>query len=344
MRRLRTLGLPGDRETNPRNCWWDFRRGPQGWVLELPWVDPGGRHARPSNPAQVAWLAARGLHPDPVLGRLPLDADQLDALLASLDVVDTPWAAYEALDAIDALELAGDREGALATSERLRDLAPGWDLGRRRRQNLLIHGLRDADAASADLDSLPAGALPADEIRRNRQTIALLRDDWATYAQYASARVEGGEREPWAWETLGLAWWAAGRLDLSLEALGEGLALHPGNRDLELRRAEVLEAMGDHAAALAHLDALAAEPPPHAKTLALRGWFRRMEAPDAAAADYAAALALDPEQPVARVGRGLMRLEAGDRAGARADLQPFTHCGWTEAAAAWRRFQEGEGG
>jgi tetratricopeptide (TPR) repeat protein len=272
-----------------------------------------------------------------------LDAEALARLLEQLEVVGTPWAAFEALDELEALELAGDQAGALAMSERLRDLAPGWDVGRRRRLNLLMHGLRDADAASADLDSLPEGTLPPDEIRRNRQTIALLRDDWATYAQYASARVEGGEREPWAWETLGLAWWAAGRLDLSLEALREGLALHQGNRDLELRVAEVLEAQGRHAEALAHLDALAGGPP-HAKTLALRGWFRRLEAPDLASADYAAALALDAEQPVARVGRGLMRLEAGDREGARADLQPFTHCGWTEAAEAWRRYQAGEPG
>lgn len=344
MRRLRTLGLPGNTETKPRICWWDFRRGPDGWVLEVPWVDAGGRDARPSNPAQVTWLAEQGLVLNPVLGRLALDADALANLLAKLDVVGVPWEAHEALDALEALELAGDQEGALRASERLRDLAPGWDVGRRRRLYLLTHGLRDAEAANADLDSLPEGTLPPDEIRRNRQTIALLRDDWATYAQYASARVEGGEREPWAWETLGLAWWAAGRLDLSLEALGEGLALHPGARDLELRVAEVLEAMGRHAEALAELDRLCATGAPHAKTLALRGWFRRVEAPEAAAADYAAALALDPEQPVARVGRGLMRLEAGDREGARADLQPFTHCGWTEAAEAWRRFQAGEPG
>lgn len=313
-------------------------------MLEIPWVDAGGRDAHPSNPAQAAWLAAQGIALDPILGRLALDAGTLARLLGQLEVVGTPWEAHEALDALDALELAGDKEGALAMSERLRDLAPGWDVGRKRRLNLLMHGLRDADAASADLDSLPDGTLPPDEIRRNRQTVALLRDDWVTYAQYASARVEGGEREPWAFETLGLAWWAAGRLDLSLEALREGLALHPGHRDLELRVAEVLEALGRHEEALAHLDALIAGGPPHAKTLALRGWFRRAEAPELASADYAAALALDAEQPVARVGRGLMRLEAGDRAGARADLQPFTHCGWTEAAEAWRRYQAGEPG
>ena len=57
-----------------------------------------------------------------------------------------------------------------------------------------------------------------------------------------------------------------------------------------------------------------------------------------AEADYEASIQLEADQAVARVGRGLLRLERGDIEGARSDLKPFTHCGWTEAADAWRRF------
>lgn len=341
MRRLQTAGLPGQ-TTKTRAAWWDFRPAPDGWVLEIPFVDAGGRDARPSNPAQAAWLAEQGLAVSPSLGQVALDADALSRLLARLEVVGTPWEAYEALDAIDARAAAEDLSGALAASERIVALAPTWEIGRRRRLALLIHGLRNPDAADADLDSLPPGTLPADEIRRERQTISLLRDDWHSYAEQQAAMIAEGARQVWSWEVLGLAWWAAGKLDLALQALSDGLADHPNHRDLELRRAEVLGAMGRTEDALGHLEMLASEGPPHAKTLALRGWMRRAQDPGAAAADYAAALALDPEQPVARVGRGLQRLDAGDRAGARADLEPFTHCGWTEAADAWARFRASE--
>lgn len=342
MRRLQTWEIPGRQRTSKRAAWWDFRRGPAGWVLEIPFVDAGGRDARPSYPEQAAWLAELGLAVSPKLGQVALDADALRRVLDALDVVGTPWEAYEALDAVDALQIAGDLSGALAASERLRDLAPSWAVGRRRRLALLIHGLRDAAAAGADLESMPPGTLDPAEQRRERQTIALLRDDWVSYAAEQAAMIADGARQVWSWEVLGLAHWAAGRLDLARRALDEGLAEHPGNRDLALRLAEVLGAMGSLGEARRLLDALAGEGPPHAKTLALRGWMRREEEGSAAAEDYAAALALDPSQPVARVGRGLQRLAAGDRASARADLEPFTQCGWTEAAEAWRRFLAGE--
>ncbi len=177
-----TRRLPGDPPGAERVCWWDFRSIPEGWTLEIPWVDPGGPGARPSVPAQAEALAVRGLTVDS-FGRVVLDLPTHAALLAELDFEGPPWAALDALDAMTARQAAGDLEGALQESVLLRDHAPGWSEGRRRRLHLLLHGARDADAAEADLDSIPGGTLPPDELRRERQTLSLLRDDWTAYAQ-----------------------------------------------------------------------------------------------------------------------------------------------------------------
>lgn len=341
MRRIQTDRAPGQAERNPWPLWWDFRRTPDGWILEIPFIDAGGSQARPVRPEQAAWLATLGAIPDR-LGRIPLSEALLGSITGALEgVVGPSWEAHEAMDATVACQAAGDVAGALAASERLADAAPTWVLGRRKRLEILIHGIRDPDLAAAELDRL-GGVLEPDEIRRERQTVALLRDDWVTYANMQAEMISDGLREAWAWEVLGLAWWAAGDLDRAMAALEAGLTEHPGHRELALREAEVLAARGQQDEALARLEALAAQGPPHAKTLALRGWHRRHRDAAAAAADYEAAIALEADQPVARVGRGLQRLEAGDREGARADLKPFKHCGWTEAAEAWRLFKAGE--
>lgn len=340
VRRIQTDRVPGQPKASAWSVWWDFRRGPDGWVLEIPTHDPGGSRSRPTQPEQGAWLADRGMAID-ALGRVALTDTQLRLVAEALDPVLATrpgWDGYEALDAVIEAQLASDLAEVDAASLRLAALEPAWPVGRRKRLEVIIQVLRDPDLADAELDAL-VGLLDADELRRERQTVALLRDDWSTYADMQAEMIADGNREPWAWEVLGLARWAAGALDEALAALREGQAAHPEHRDLRLREAEVLAAMGRADQALELLNQLADAGPPHSKTLALRGWFRRVEEPSAAAADYAAALALDPEQAVARVGRGLQRLDAGDREGARADLEPFTHCGWTEAAEAWRRYK-----
>ena len=340
VRRIQTDRVPEMAERSRVPIWWDFRPGPDGWILEIPMHDPGGSQSRPARPEQGRWLAERGLVVDN-FGRVTVHGDALTSLADALDpvrAVEPGWAGYEALDAVIAAQLAGDADGADALSKELSEIAPTWVIGRRKRLEILIQVNRDADQADAELDAL-VGILEPDELRRERQTVALLRDDWATYADMQAEMISDGLREAWAYEVLGLARWAAGALDLALVALQTGQEAHPGHRELALREAEVLAAMGRGVEALDLLNRLAAEGPPHSKTIALRGWQRRLTDPQAAAEDYEEALALDPEQAVARVGRGLMRLSAGDREGARADLAPFSHCGWTEAAEAWRRFK-----
>lgn len=342
MRRLQTRGLPGGLGDPERFYNWDFRSTPEGWRLEIAMRERGGAHARPSFPEQAAWLAAQGLPaPDP-LGWIRLDATALEGLLAQLNpLARVPWGAWEARDAIDQHTAAGDVDAALQSADQIVALAPDWEAGRMRRLALLVHTLRDADAALADLVSLPPGTIPADEQRRQRQSIALLRDDWVAYEVEQAAMIEEGYREAHAYEVLGLARWAAGDLPGALAAMVEGQRNHPGHRDLANREAEILAVLGREPEALALLNRLIAAQP-QAKSVALRGWIRRVADPAAAAADYEAAIALEPDQPIARVGRGLQRLAAGDRVGARADLQPFTHCGWTEAHEAWEQLLAAE--
>lgn len=333
MRRLQTM--------NPEDAkWynWDLRPAPEGWVLEIDMRDRGDPAATPRHAHQGALLAALGLPAPDCVGFLPLSGEALARLTAALEPhAKIPWSAWEARDELDRQVLAGDLPAARVAADRLLAAAPDWQDGRMRRLALLIHTIRDADVARADLDSIPEGVIAPDERRRQGQSIALLDDDWVTYAREQAAMVADGAREPWAWETLGLARWAAGQLEASLEAFVAGQVDHPGNLDLANREAEMLAALGRRDEAIALLSTLSERG--SAKSLALRGWIRREAAPVAAAADYAAAIAIDPEQAVARVGRGVQRMEAGDLAGARADLQPFTHCGWDEAAKAWARLR-----
>lgn len=342
MRRIQTARVPGQPETPDRPFWWDFRRQDAGWTLELPTARSRQGQVF-SRPEQAAWLAGLGLAFSPVLGPVTLDEAAVQRIIAALEPVGPSWAAHEALDALEQAIGAGDLEAAVAHSETLRDLAPEWVVGRRRRLNLLIQGVRDPDAATADIASIPPGLLPADELRRERQTVALLRDDWVAYATAQEEMVRDGARQVWSWETLGLAWWGAGDMQRSLQAFREALIDHPGHRELTLREIEVLDVLGHTLEAIGRLDALDAAGPPHGKTLALRGWMRRRSDPATALADYEAALAVDPDQPIARVGRGIQRLEAGDLAAARADIAPFSHCGWTEAAHAFARLRAAEG-
>ena len=104
------MGVPGRAETARYAAWWNFRRDPSGWVLEIPFIDLGGRDARPSFPEQAAWLAEQGLIVHPKLGRVALDPDALHRLISALPVVGTPWDAFEACDQINTLQAAGDSD------------------------------------------------------------------------------------------------------------------------------------------------------------------------------------------------------------------------------------------
>lgn len=341
-RRLQTRGLPGLPETANRPLFWDFRRteDPPRWAFELQAWASGAWRA----PEQAAWLQERGLPvPEPNVP-LPLEDSQLEAITAALaPVAEVTWHAMELHAQAVSLAGQGEARAALERMNQLMGLAPAWIDAKLLQVTLLIQVERDPDGAEAALARVPAGQLPPAQVRSLRQSIALLREDWDAYAAEVRGIIDEGDTSWFHFEVLGLSLWAAGRLDDAAAALSEGLALHPGLRDLELRRVEVWDAAGRRDDALTALDLLLApeaseESRSHAKTWALRGWLRRETDAEGSAADTARALALDPGEAVARVCRGVGRMEAGDIEGARADLKPFSHCGWAAAAEAWNTF------
>jgi tetratricopeptide (TPR) repeat protein len=345
-RRLETRGLPGRDSRGP--LFWDFRAEPDPshtpepgdppellWHLSLQaWAS--GRWRRPE---QAEWLADHGFPvPDPS-GSVPLPVDVLRRLTDALAPEATvPWSALDARDAAIRSLNAGQAAEALEAAEALMAIAPDWVDARVVQLELLVRHVRDADRAEAVLLDLPEGTLDAAAARRIRQSIAILRDDWDAYAAEMASVMDAGERPWWNFEILGLAYWAGGRLNDAIATFEQGMAEHDNRPDLALRHVEVLAAAERTDDALAAVEALLASDTPPPKALALRGWLRRASAPADAAADYRAALELDPEQAVARVGRGLMRLDAGDLDGARSDLHPFRYSGWQAAWDAWTTF------
>ncbi|MEL6350098.1 MAG: tetratricopeptide repeat protein, partial [Myxococcota bacterium] len=331
LRFLMTHGLPGQSDNTSRAYRWEFRRPDETarWQVSV----PTSRIRRaPRRPEQARWLQDAGFPAPGPDGVIPLSEGEIDRLLGLIEPhTERSWAAFEAFDARARSIAAGNMSAAFEHSLKLLRAAPEWLEARLQHVWLLVVHERDADAAQSELDAIAASA-DRKEVRKLRQSIALLRDDWDAYATHQQEIVDEGERNPWDWETLGLSYWAAGNLQGGLDAIHRGLGDHPGNRDLAHRAAELMDALGQTDDAIAYLTDLIAADPTHPKSWALRGWVRRARAPDLAAADYRAALEIDPDQPVARVGRGLQRLDAGDRDGAREDLKPFAHCGWQGAA------------
>jgi len=349
-RRLETRGLPGadGDHVSARLLFWDFRAEPDPdvvvppgdpqpvrWTLSLQaWAS--GRWRRPE---QADWLASRGLPVPRPNEPLVLSMPQLQALTAALaPAAVVSWEAMDTRDAAFAALSVGQGAEALAAAEKLAEVAPDWVDTRLLKLEVLIGQLRDADGAQKAYDDLPEGVLDDAAARRVRQSIALLRADWDGYAAEMAAVMDSGERPWWNFEILGLAYWAGQRLDDALATFEQGMAEHDNRRDLALRRAELLAAMAREDAALVALNALLSEAGPAPKAWALRGWLRRDSDPDAALVDYDAALSLDPEEAVARVGRGLQRWKAGDLEGARGDLEPFRYSGWADAWEAWVSF------
>lgn len=345
-RRLETRGLPG--QPADRLLFWDFHGTPDPehtpepgdaprlrWQLELQaWAS--GRWRRPE---QARWLADHHFRVPAPGERVDLRPETLRRLTDALSAVAVvPWAALETRDSVLSNLQSGQARAALEAVQALSRLAPDWVDGRVLELEVLVRQGRNPDRAEALLHALPEGTIAPDAARRIRQSIAILRNDWDRYAAEVHTQMEEGERPWWNFEILGLAYWAGGRLDEAIATFAQGMAEHDHHPDLALRHVEVLAAAGRTDEALQALLPLLAQPEPPAKAFALRGWLRRSTDADAAAIDYRKALTIDPEQAVARVGRGLLRWAEGDLDGARSDLEPFRYSGWQDAWDAWTHF------
>lgn len=349
--RKETPRLPGQPPSEACPCRWKLYARSSGYELEIPMRYRGTRRARPVCEPQARWLEAEGFGVVDRRGRLPLSegealrlGEQLDSLsppasTAASDSAtsDPPWRAALRYGDLERAVARGDLEAARRCSEHLAALAPRWQKARQRRLFLLLYELGDQAAALRELDALPPGVVPEEVTRSMRMSIALQQRDWAAYERLFAEAFAHMEHTPEAWETLGLARWATGHTPEALREFEAGLRDHPGHPDLRRRRAELLYELDRPHEALAVLDDLVADHPNDARARALRGWLRRHPDPEGAAEDYRAALAIDETCVVARVGRGVHRMEAGDLAGARADIEPFRHSGWAGAVQAWER-------
>jgi len=120
----------------------------------------------------------------------------------------------------------------------------------------------------------------------------------------------------------GNAWLLAGDAAKAETALSSALTLAPKDEDVLSDRARERGTARNWTGAVEDLTAVLAVDPDRADIYVLRASALHAQGkPNEARADISRALGIYPNYPEALVERGAMRLETGDRAGARADWQ-----------------------
>jgi tetratricopeptide (TPR) repeat protein len=159
---------------------------------------------------------------------------------------------------------------------------------------------------------------------RHCQSVALI--GLGRYAEAAEMLEQVAEetRDP----TLGIealaqagnVWVLAGDLQRAARVLGEAIRNRPGDPDLYIDRAIALAGIASHFEAIDDLNRAIELDPRRAEAFVFRATaYRIVDAPELALQDVEAALALKPGLTEALVERGILRRQAGNEAGARAD-------------------------
>ncbi len=239
---------------------------------------------------------------------------------------------------------AGDRKGAQADLDRVLELCPGYGLAHLNRGNVRRES-GDLEGAIADYG----------------RSIALDPDEPKAYERRGTALAElGRAREALAdlGRAIAVAPWAveprvararlrflAGDREGALADLDQALGLDPALAEARLDRAKVRRAAGDLAGCEADLETAMASRPADPRPWALRGALRRGQGRlDEAASDLDRAIELAPDRANLAYGeRAILRLDAGDAAGALADLDralsidPSSWRDWANRAVALHR-------
>ncbi len=143
------------------------------------------------------------------------------------------------------------------------------------------------------------------------QRLEQLSNDMAAGAVAPRARVLGQASQ---------AWLLAGEGVRAQQALSQALELTPGEIELLIDRSIAWATTGQYWEAVDDLNTAADHSPARADVLVLRASaYRFLEATDLASDDLSRALALEPDNPDGLLERGILRRQAGDAAGARAD-------------------------
>ncbi|MDE0943165.1 MAG: tetratricopeptide repeat protein [Alphaproteobacteria bacterium] len=115
-------------------------------------------------------------------------------------------------------------------------------------------------------------------------------------------------------------WLLGGRVDLALQAIELALQYDPDKAGYLVDRGRIRAEQGQHAAALLDLDRAIAFDNTDDDAIAFRAAaLRHLGRRDEAMAAIERALLLNPNNPSARLERGILRFDVGDKKGARAD-------------------------
>lgn len=140
-------------------------------------------------------------------------------------------------------------------------------------------------------------------------------------------------------------WLLGSRPKLALQAIEIALQYDPDKATYLIDRGRIRAELGNHAAALGDLNrALALDPEDDDAAAFQASALRHLGRPKEALAAIERALDLNPKNPSARLERGILRYEMGDRRGARADwlYAAQEHRGTPAADAAQERLQQME--
>jgi len=271
--------------------------------------------------------AARGQPPQPYLLLRPLDAVQwtlhFEPMLAAL-LASGPGALDDGLhaDFSRALGLlrAGDAAGAFA----LLEAAPPA------RRDAEFHTLRAAlylmvgrvEEARSDLAAADASSPGHADARAVAAVIALARNEKEKAQGLAEEAVAFGAARPLAWLALSYARQAHFDLPTAEDAMREAVRLDPSNGLLRARLAELLLARGEFDAGFAEADEAVRAAPNIALVARTQGFAALLRIDLAGAAEaFERALALDPGDPVARLGLGLTLIRRGELEAGRVELE-----------------------
>ncbi|HWE06040.1 MAG TPA: tetratricopeptide repeat protein [Rhizomicrobium sp.] len=216
--------------------------------------------------------------------------------------------------------IAGACDAFAAKASPLDDPALG---GRNRYDRCLVLVKRDAaraeteaagwSAAGGGAAALHCEALALVELKRFAEAAQKLEDAANQSAAAPSLRAE-------LLDQAGNAWLLAGAAGKAESALSAALALEPKSEDVLADRARERGAAKNWTGAVGDLTSVLALDPDRADIYVLRASALHAQGRKAeAGADIGRALGIYPDYPEALVERGVMRLETGDSAGARAD-------------------------
>ncbi len=152
--------------------------------------------------------------------------------------------------------------------------------------------------------------------------IAVVQNEKDQALRLAQSAVESSPASAGAWIALSYARQASFDLDGARQSLQEAVKLDPQNATAHARLAEIWLSFGKVREALAEATEAARLSPDHARTQTVQGFTYLAQLKTKVAQEaFQRAIALDPADPLPRLGLGLARIRAGDLDGGRREIE-----------------------